>query len=563
MTNETDEHGLVAAAMTAAGDVGYEWDLLTDRIRWIGPAARLFETADLDPFARGEAFNGRVNPEDLPQRLKCLAEHYRGNAAFDCEYRVRRADGGSCWVQDRGHAEFDEAGRPVRLRGVLRLVEQRKQHEARLVHLANFDELTGHFNRSRLREALHQALLHGERYNIHGAYLSVGIDKLGLVNDAYGYRTADAVIVEVGQRLERVIRGSDVIGRVGGDVYGLVLSHCPEADMAAAAEKILKVFRDQPIQTTWGPLHISVSIGGIGFPTGVQTAHEAMTRAETAMQAAKRQGRDGFNLSPVTEEQRRDHRRSMVIGEQIKAALKDDRLMFAFQPIVGANGFATEFYECLLRMRSPAGDVVPAGVFIPVVEHLGLARVLDRRVLELAIEELESHPRVRLALNISAFTTSDHAWLRRLAGLIGDRSDVASRLMIEITETAAIQDLAETARFVATVRELGCQVALDDFGAGFTSFRHLKALTVDVVKIDGSFISNIAANGENKLFVRTLIGLAKNFGLRTVAECVETEDDARALAAEGVDYLQGYHFARPTLERPWAAARPAAAGGLT
>ncbi|HET8728283.1 MAG TPA: EAL domain-containing protein [Alphaproteobacteria bacterium] len=558
MIKATGEQALVAAAMQAAGDVGYEWDLQGDRIFWSEGMAGLFGTEDAGPFSRGDSYNGRVNPEDLPYRLKCLSDHYRTRQTFDCEYRIRQADGGFCWVHDRGFAEFDKNGKPIRLRGVLRPINRRKQHEARLEHLANFDELTGHFNRNRVRDALHQALLHGQRYGIQGAYFSIGIDKLGLINDAYGYLTADAVIIAVGQRLERVIRGSDVMGRVGGDVYGLVLSHCPEEEMTTVAEKILRAFRDHPINTPSGSLHVSVSIGGVAYPAYVQTAHEAITHAETAMQAAKRQGRDCFNVYLLTDEQRSDQRRSMVVGEQIKAALKDHRLMFAFQPIVRSNGLATKLYECLLRMRSPSGDIVPAGVFVPVGERLGLARIIDRRVLELAVEELTTHRQVRLAVNISGFTAADHSWLRRLVALLGDRPEVASRLMVEITETAAIQDIEETARFVATVRELGCHVALDDFGAGFTSFRHLKALTVDVVKIDGSFIRGIADNLDNRLFVRTLVRLAKSFGLETVAECVETAEDAEVLVSEGVDYLQGHHFAEPSLERPWTS--DAAAG---
>jgi EAL domain-containing protein (putative c-di-GMP-specific phosphodiesterase class I) len=212
--------------------------------------------------------------------------------------------------------------------------------------------------------------------------------------------------------------------------------------------------------------------------------------------------------------------------------------------------------------------VVPAAQFVPIVERLGLVRVLDRRVLELAVRELTEHANVRLALNISGLTPADHGWLRALMAMVGSRPDIASRLIIEITETAAIQDIDETARFVSTVRGLGCQVALDDFGAGYTSFRHLKTLTVDIVKIDGSYIMHIAGNEDNQLFVRTLVDLAKNFGLRTVAECVETEADAAVLGGMGVDCLQGYHFARPSLDRPWrlhsvnGSAGPPAAGAL-
>jgi predicted signal transduction protein with EAL and GGDEF domain len=359
------------------------------------------------------------------------------------------------------------------------------------------------------------------------------------------------VIVAVGQRLERIMRASDVMGRMGGDVFGVVLSHCPETGMRTVAEKILRVFRDYPIHTPSGPMHVTVSIGGVAFPTHVQTSLDAITRAEGAMHDAKRQGRDCFSLYRMSDDQRRSHRRSMAVCEQVKEALKDDRLTFAYQPVVRRTTGAVEFYECLIRMRQPDGSVVAAAQFVPIVERLGLVRVLDRRVLELAVRELTEHAAVRLALNISGLTPADHGWLRTLMATVGNRPEVARRLIIEITETAAIQDIDETARFVSTVRGLGCQVALDDFGAGYTSFRHLKTLTVDIVKIDGSFIRNIAGNEDNQLFVRTLVDLAKNFGLTTVAECVETEADAAVLGGMGVDSLQGYYFAKPSLDRPW------------
>lgn len=565
MINATDEHGLVAAAMKAAGDVGYDWDLASGRIRWIGDVEGLLGP-DHAEFGEGERFERRIDPDDLQGRAECLAEHYRTRRAFDCEYRILRHDGGFRWVHDRGVAEFDSAGKAVRLRGVLRPMDRGPRQDAGLERLAYFDELTGHCNRTRLRQILGEVIEESGRLGRPGAYLSIGIDNLCPINEAYGCLTADAVIVAVGRRLQRVVTPQDAIGRVGGDVYGLILRHCPQNDVGATAERILKLFRDHPVETPNGPLHVTVSVGALAFPCPIGTAHEAMTLAETALQAAKRQGRDCFSLYLCDEGQRQDQRRSIAVGEQIKQALSENRLAFAYQPIVDAASGRVAFHECLLRMRTPEGEIVSAGKFVPVIERLGLSRIIDRRVLELVVDELETHPDVRLALNISGFTASDGVWLSRVERLLAGRPDVAARLIVEITETAAIQDLEETARFVTRLRDLGCRVALDDFGAGFTSFRHLKGLVVDVVKIDGSFVQGIGKSMENRLFVRTVVGLARSFGFKTVAECVETAEDAAALVEEGIDFFQGHHFARPSLERPWlmrldGAERMAAAAG--
>lgn len=194
-----------------------------------------------------------------------------------------------------------------------------------------------------------------------------------------------------------------------------------------------------------------------------------------------------------------------------------------------------------------------AGAFIPVVERSGLMRLVDRRALDLALGELIRYPDISLAINISAVTASDSSWLRQVSSTLKNHPHAAPRLIVELTETIALENIEETARFVSALRDLNVRVALDDFGAGFTSFRNLRALAVDTVKIDGSFVKNLADNVDNQVFVRTLMGLADSFGLKTVAECVETAEDAAHLVERGVGYLQGYYFGKPSVERPWLA----------
>ena len=233
--------------------------------------------------------------------------------------------------------------------------------------------------------------------------------------------------------------------------------------------------------------------------------------------------------------------------------------MFAFQPVVVAETEEVDHYECLLRMRTPDGRIIAASEFVPVVEQLGFIRLIDRYVLDKVIAELTEHPEVRLGFNISGLTAADRPWLRALVLQVRNRPDIASRLIVEITETAALYDIEESARFVSALRDAGCSVALDDFGAGHTSLRHLQSLAVDTVKIDGSFISNLAGSPDNQVFLRHLLGLAKGFGFHTVAECVTNAEDAAILRREGVGLMQGHHFGHPSLDRPWLASPPSPA----
>ncbi len=557
MDDLRDEHSRLRAAVAAAhavaaaGDIAYDWDLVTDTIAWSGRVKNLF--ADLPPPPSGGEFRAFVLGEDQANRAKRLQQHIetRGDTEFECEYRMRGADGRFIWVDDRGAAQYHEDGRPSRLLGTLRIITARKEREARLEYLASFDELTGHYNKLRLKEALQHGLALAARYRIPGAYLVVGIDKLTSLEQAFGPASADALIVGVGQRIEACLRASDIIGRLGGDRFGIVLSGCPEGSIGIAAGKILQAVRQTPIVTPNGPVHATVSIGGVAFAEHGGSAAEVMGRADVALQEAKRSGRNCFVRFFESEEQRESRRRAAMMSEEVQSALKTGRLILAYQPVVDSRTHAIHHYECLLRLRLESGAIVAAGAFVPVVERSGLMRLIDRRALDLSLAELSRHPDVALAINISAVTTPDASWLRTLNASVKNRPDIAARLCVELTETIALENIEETAKFVSSLRDLGVRVALDDFGAGFTSFRNLRALAVDTVKIDGSFIKDLAGNVDNQVFVRTLMGLADSFGLSTVAECVETAADAAHLAERGVAYLQGYYFGRPTIERPW------------
>ena len=246
----------------------------------------------------------------------------------------------------------------------------------------------------------------------------------------------------------------------------------------------------------------------------------------------------------------------LAVGAAVEAALREDRLLFAFQPVVCAATGKVDYFECLLRMRDQEGDIVSGGEFITIVEQLGWIGLIDRYVLKKTVQDLAADPEVRLGFNISGMTACDRPWLRSLTSLLRHRRDIARRLVVEITETAALGDIVESARFVDTLRDAGCRVALDDFGAGHTSLRHLQILPVDIVKIDGSLVRNLTSRPQARIFLRHLLALINGFGLTTVAECVENAEDAALLRAEGIGYLQGHHFGPPTVGRAalWTAA---------
>ncbi len=538
-------------ALVAAGDLAYDWDLATDRIWWAGNPRTLFGCGEAGLPDSGDSLSRLVNPEDLPARMQSLSRHFTGISDFDCEYRIKTTDGELQWVHDRGAVSLSPAGSPERMTGLLRIVTRRKHHEARLEYLASFDELTGHFNKLRLRDALEQALAQSLRFGQKGAFLVVGLDQLGRINAAFGHEAGDAVLRDVADRFDAILRNTDVVGRLDSDRFGIVLPGYDGEQAFRAAERILQSIRNEPVQIERREAHVTASASIVVFPDQSQTVFDVITKAEGALMQAKERGRDCIRVYELDSEQHQAQIDNLAVAEEVKSALRNDRLDLAYQPVVDAASGAVRFYECLLRLRQAGGALISAERFIPVVERLGLVRTIDRRVLELVVDDLASHPQVSLAINISGMTANDRSWLRALKGHLRGRPDLARRMIIEVTETVALHDIEESARFLSAVRDLGCRVAIDDFGAGYTTFRHLKALPVDIVKIDGSFVQGIATNPQNQLFIRNLLGLAESFSLETVAEKIETREDAAFLRDEGVGLLQGYYFGKPQIVPAW------------
>jgi EAL domain-containing protein (putative c-di-GMP-specific phosphodiesterase class I) len=205
-----------------------------------------------------------------------------------------------------------------------------------------------------------------------------------------------------------------------------------------------------------------------------------------------------------------------------------------------------------MRIRRADGTLTDAAAIIPIAERLGLVRLLDHRVLELVVSELITTPDLELSINVSPTSTVDPDWWGGLTALLRSHAGVGERLTVEITEMAAIHDIDETRGFVSRVKDLGCRIAIDDFGAGHTSFRNLRKLGVDVIKIDGAFVQNLTRSGDDRIFVHTLIDLGHALGLQTVAEWVQSEAAAEQLTAWGCDYLQGELVGLATIDRPWA-----------
>jgi len=550
--------------LASVRETAYRWDFKSDRIDWAANAAELLGVADADMIARGRAFALLVDSEQAGARYDGITggPHVApdSNLRYCLRYRLLpegRRGRAALWVEDTGLCSIDAEGRPRVAQGTLKIIDDRREREERLLYLGSHDELTGQLNRTRLTEELTRFLGSAGRNPAKGAFLLAGVNDLTLINETYGYDVGDEVITIVGRRIGRALRGKDCIGRFSSNKFGIVLTDCSLEGVEAITRRLMGAVRDSVIDTSVGAVAASISVCAVLLPDHAGNAQAAIGRALQALDLARNSHGDRFNLYQPCERRESERRRAVAIADEIVRALNDRRMILALQPIVTSRSHEPELYECLLRMKRLDGSIASASEFIPVAEQFGLAKLVDHRALELAIELLRSMPHIKLSLNVSAATATDSQWLQGLEAFSGKSAGLAERLTVEITETAAISDLEETAKFVAALKALGCRVALDHFGAGYTSFRNLRLLGVDMVKIDGSFIQNLGSQAEDELFVRTLIDLARSFGITTVGEWVGDEKTAKMLEDAGVAYMQGYFFGAPELTKPSPQARSA------
>ncbi len=555
---EAREAQRLRLALLGAREAAFDWTLADDRIEWLVDGPFPPSVFDLAQLRVGEEFRTWLSPAARAELATHLSQPVPDDPTFAIEFESY-ATRPSEWYELRAVRTPGEDGRPDRITGVLRLVTPQKRMLKRLTYLACFDELTGHLNRTRLRERLTSVIQRAVSENRTCAYVVASIDKLAVINETYGFDVADEVIVAAGQRLAQTLRGSDVIGRTAGNKFGVILADCGEHEMSLVAERLRAAVRSEVIDTRAGSVSATVSVGAVWLPASASTSQEAMLRAEEAIEQAKSMGRNGFAVYSKSEQKETARRRLMTIADELVEALNEHRLIFAYQPIVHAITREAEHYECLVRLRRKDGSIALAGDFVPAAETLGLVRMVDRRALEMAVAQLYAHPEIKLSINVSGTTAGDPSWLQSFINYVRENREVAERMTVELTETAALHAFEDNARFVSRLRDMGCKVAIDDFGAGYTSFRNLHMLRVDMVKIDGSYVKNLSRSPDNQIFVRTLVELAKNFQMETVAEWVASEEDAKLLESFGVDYFQGYHFGQPDISPTWlTAAAPAA-----
>lgn len=388
-----------------------------------------------------------------------------------------------------------------------------------------------------------------ENHKNNATFILVSIQNLATIIETYDINFVQQVLTQTETELhDFAARHNATLFRLQRDHFGLVIDDCPKTVRTSLIEKLRQeiIHYGQPNDET-KPVQIIACLAS--SQVGKYAAEEIINHAYTALYAGDN------DIIYQHYEDLKDRKallgREMELAVNIRQALRDGNLRLSYQPIIASSDGSISHYECLLRMVDGNGSLCSAGALIPIAERIGLIDQIDLQVMEMTCKELINNDEVMLAFNVSGLTTRNTLWLDRFRAIIHKNPEIAPRIIVEVTETAAQKNLAETAYFIACIQALGCQVALDDFGSGYTSFRQLKALSVDMVKIDGLFIRDLADSPDNRFFVKTLIEFTRGFGLTAVAEWVETGEIAKILMNLGVDYMQGYYFAEVENHRSW------------
>ena len=428
-------------------------------------------------------------------------------------------------------------------------VTERKEAEERLEWIADHDSLTELYNRRRFQKELERILEISRQYERSGALLYFDVDHFKYLNDTQGHQAGDRILQMISKNLRSILKRPDIVARLGGDEFAVVLAEADETIAVEVAKRIINSIASIQSNILGGTHRISVSIGIVIFPDDGFKVSELLANADLAMYQVKQKKRGKYHLFSSDTQVKERLNQLMLRKKRIEKAIVEDHFVLYFQPILDLKTNKITRYESLIRMIADDGTIQAPGTFIPEAEQLDLIGDIDRLVIKKAIQALSGFNAdgydLSLSINLSGKAMDDPDLLKLVQNQLEKYQVDPFRLIIEVTETAAVSDIVGAERLMHEINELGCHFALDDFGIGFSSFFYLKQLPVDFVKIDGMFIRQLPFSDEDQIFVKALNEMAHGLGKKTVAEFVENESIIKMLREYGVDYAQGYHIGKP------------------
>jgi diguanylate cyclase (GGDEF)-like protein/PAS domain S-box-containing protein len=532
-----------AAAMAASGTGTYRWDLQTGRVEWDDQMRALFEAPPGFPGTIEEAMS-RIHPDDRDRLTGAVGEEQVQDAVTAMEFRILLPGGRIRWLRGKGRIFDDEAGRPSYVVGGCVDVTSLKIAEERLTYRANHDALTGMPNRHMLQSTM-ESFTSPRSGRERFALLLLDLDRFKEINDTFGHDHGDAVLRELNPRLNGAAGAGALVARLGGDEFGVLLGDAGPGEAEEAARAILGALQ-QPIFVHGQKFEVGASVGVALFPDHGRDVATLLRVADIAMYAAKR-ARAGWAVYQADQNHCNPRRLNMV-GE-LRRAVEDDQLLLHYQPKVDLKTMRDADVEALVRWSHPREGFLTAGAFVPLAEETGLVRPLSLWVLDRALREIRDlaagGPNSGVAVNLAPDNLQDPDLIDVVVDLLRRYDTPARLLTIEVTEGAMMRNPARAKAVLLDLHDMGVRIAIDDFGTGYSSLAYLKELPVDEVKVDRSFVKDMAASRRDACIVRSVIDLGHNLGLKVVAEGVEDDATLDLLRDWGCDLAQGFRLSPP------------------
>ncbi|MCK4690723.1 MAG: EAL domain-containing protein, partial [Desulfuromonadales bacterium] len=430
--------------------------------------------------------------------------------------------------------------------GCLDDISKRKKAQQELEFLAMHDHLTGVNNRHYFDNIINQMTASAARGRDCHALLYIDLDHFKVINDTFGHNHGDIVLRDISTLLKSRVRKSDVLCRIGGDEFAVLIYNCDHTQAQATADAICKLIQGYQYSHAGQQLAISCSVGVCEIDGKMESSAEYVKQADTALYVAKRRGRNLVHFYDPADRESADLRASIDWARRFRKAIENDNLFLLFQPVMHIKSGAIAYYEALIRLNLSEEGVVMPGDFIPALEDAGEMALLDHWVVSHAIDLLGQFSQLhQIAINLSAQAFRDEQLVSLIKELLAEKQVDPRRIIFELTESASMANIAATQRMIEQLRQIGCSFALDDFGTGFSTFSYLKQFPAESIKVDGSFIAQLDKNKEDQAVVRAITEVAQALGKQTVAEYVENEAVLTLVRELGIDFAQGYFIGHP------------------
>ena len=466
-------------------------------------------------------------------------------------YEIQMTDGRV--ITELDYPVRDREGRFIGHLWIYEDITRERQTAEQLVYLAERDALTGLYNRHRFQQELARTMLETDRVQTQCAVMFFDLDEFKTINDSYGHRAGDALLIRVAGEIGALVRRNEVLARLGGDEFAILLPAVQGKEAEMLADRVVRAIAQIPFRFEGQNLRLTTSLGIAYYPGQAADADDLVARADIAMYQAKDAGKNTWRVFRADTGADSEMRNRLSWGERVSNALDKGLFRLHFQGVYRAHDGTLAHLEALIRMtdaRSPDQLIMPTH-FIQLAEKSGRILDIDRWVIREVVRTLAGNAAIpSIAVNLSGRSLSEPSLPQYISNELRQAGVSPRRLIVEITETAAVSDLHDAQRLIDALRQLGCGVCLDDFGVGFASFAYLKHLQVDTIKIDGLFIRDLSSDADNQVFVRAMVSVARGLGKAVVAEYVEDGRTLALLREFGVDLVQGYHLDQPVSDHP-------------